>query len=140
MSKPMLGAAGALLVVVTGAAGAQTIVDTTSTMAGQPIEAPAGPLELKAAKVTLAAGAPVPVHMHFWARYVYVESGQLQVTMVDGGRSRTFRSGEMIVEPIGKWHFGKAGPAGAVLIGIEQVPPGRCNTIEPPAGAKPNDC
>jgi hypothetical protein len=45
----------------------------------------------------------------------------------------------MIVEPIGKWHSGKI-LRDTVLVATEQVPPGRCNTVRPPAVAGAGDC
>jgi quercetin dioxygenase-like cupin family protein len=126
---------------VSGPAPAQTvsIIDTRTTMAGQPLVVPEGPLEAVGTRTVLAAGAAIPTHMHFWARYVYVQSGEVQLTLVDSGKTRTFRTGEIIVEPIGKWHSGKI-VGDTILVAIEQVPPGRCNTVKPPAANGANDC
>ena len=123
------------------APGPQTglIVDTATTMAGQPLVLPSGPVQVVATRMELKAGAAIPTHMHFWARYVYVESGEVQLTLDGSGATRTFRAGEMIVEPIGKWHSGKI-VRDAVLVATEQVPPGRCNTVRPPAANGSGDC
>ena len=115
------------------------IVDTGSTMAGQPLVLPEGPVQVVATRTELRADATIPTHMHFWARYVYVESGEVQLTLEGAGETRTFRAGEMIVEPIGKWHSGRI-VRDSVLVATEQVPPGRCNTVKPPAADAPNDC
>lgn len=117
------------------------IIDTGSTMAGQPLLLPPGPVQVVATRTELRANATIPTHMHFWARYVYVERGEVQLTLEGAGETMTFRAGEMIVEPIGKWHSGKV-VIDTVLIATEQVPPGRCNTIKPPAasGAGAGDC
>lgn len=117
----------------------QLIVDTGTTMAGQPLALPPGPVQVVATRVQLPAGAPIPTHMHFWARYVYVERGEVELTLTDSGATRTFRAGEMIVEPIGKWHSGKI-VRDTVLVATEQIPPGRCNTVRPPAAAGAGDC
>jgi quercetin dioxygenase-like cupin family protein len=115
------------------------VIDTGSTMAGQPLVVPSGPLQVVATRSVLPAGAEIGTHMHLWARYVYVESGEVQLLLAGAGMARTFKAGEMIVEPIGKWHSGKV-VKDAVLVSVEQVPPGRCNTVKPPSGDKSNDC
>jgi quercetin dioxygenase-like cupin family protein len=119
--------------------GTKLIVDTGTTIAGQPLTVPPAPLRVVATRVELAAGSAVPIHMHLWARYVYVERGEVRLTLADSGTTRTFKAGELIVEPIGKWHSGKI-VADTVLVAIEQVPPGRCNTVRPPEAGKSNDC
>ena len=117
--------AAAAAPVAAPAPGTKIIVDTETTMAGQTLALP--------------AGSVVPTHMHVWARYVYVERGEVQLTLLDSGTSRTFKTGEVIVEPIGKWHSGRI-VGDTVLVAVEQVPPGRCNTVRPPTGDKANDC
>ena len=140
----MILAAFALLAVAAApvaapAPGTKLIVDTGTTMAGQALTLPAAPVRVVATRVELPAGSAVPTHMHIWARYVYVERGEVQLTLVDSGSTRTFKAGEMIVEPIGKWHKGKI-VSDAVLVSVEQVPPGRCNTVRPPESGQANDC
>ena len=115
------------------------IIETDETMAGQPLVLPAGPVRVVSTRIVLPAGATIGTHMHIWARYVYVESGEVELILAGAGTSKTFRAGEMIVEPIGKWHSGRI-VKDSVLIATEQVPPGRCNTIRPPAAGASNDC
>ena len=119
--------------------GTKLIVDTSTTMAGQALSLPPVPVRVVATRVELKAGSAVPAHMHLWARYVYVERGEVQLTLLDSGTTRTFRAGELIVEPIGKWHSGRI-VSDTVLVAVEQVPPGRCNTVRPPETGKANDC
>jgi quercetin dioxygenase-like cupin family protein len=119
--------------------GTKLIVDTSTTMAGQALSVPPAPLRVVATRVELKAGSAVPAHMHLWARYVYVERGEVQLTLADSGTTRTFKAGELIVEPIGKWHSGRI-VADTVLVAIEQVPLGRCNTVRPPEAGASNDC
>jgi quercetin dioxygenase-like cupin family protein len=120
-------------------ASAQIAISSDETMAGQPLVAPSGAMEMLATRNVVPAGTVIGVHMHFWPRYVFVESGEVQVKMIDGGAAITFKAGEMIVEPLQKWHSGLVTKK-AVLIAVEQVPPGRCNTIKPPAAGASNDC
>lgn len=136
-------AAFALLAAAAQAAaplpGTKVVVDTEKTLAGQPLSLPSGPIRVVATRVELPAGSGVPTHLHLWARYVYVERGEVRLTLVDSGATRTFGAGELIVEPIGKWHEGRI-VTDTVLVSIEQVPPGRCNTVKPPEAGKANDC
>jgi quercetin dioxygenase-like cupin family protein len=145
-------AAAALLVTAAAAAHAfqapgaapKNLVPTPTekTMANQPLDIPPGPLELTISSLDLPAGAPIPVHMHFWSRYVYLERGTVQVTILATGstpaKTRLFTAGQVIVEPIGLWHKGcvfSTGPAR--LIVIDQTPPGRSNHIVPPPPPAP---
>ena len=142
---PMTLAAAAAFLVATAAPapapspGAKPIVDTDTTMDGQKLILPPAPFRVVATRVELRAGATVATHMHIWARYVYVESGEVELILAGSGATRTFKAGEMIVEPIGKWHKGRI-VSDTVLVSVEQVPPGRCNTIRPPEAGKANDC
>ncbi|HEX8620657.1 MAG TPA: cupin domain-containing protein [Allosphingosinicella sp.] len=136
----ILAASGLLAAAQAGPVpGTGIIVDTDKTMAGQALALPPAPYRVVSTRVELAAGAAVPTHMHIWARYVYIERGEVELTLLDSGRTRTFRTGEVIVEPIGKWHSGRI-VSDTVLVSVEQVPPGRCNTVRPPETGKSNDC
>lgn len=135
----MLTTLAAALLSVAPAAPTTSIIDTDRTMADQPLAVPPGPIRVVATRTALPAGAAIPTHMHFWAGYVYVESGEVQLTLAGSGATRTYRAGEMIVEPLGKWHSGKI-IRDAVLVATEQVPTGRCNTVRPPAAGASNDC
>ena len=147
MNRRYAAAAVSILLVAPLAPGsAQTkpspvteIISTQKTMAGQPIDVPDGPVQVIADRIVLPKGAVIGTHMHFWARYVYVQSGEVTVTIADTNKSTKFTAGQMIVEPLGKWHSGLV-TQDAVLISVEQVPPGRCNTIKPPAPGGQNDC
>jgi quercetin dioxygenase-like cupin family protein len=135
----MLMTFAAALLSAAPPAPATSIIDTDRTMADQPLAVPSGPVRVVATRTVLPAGAMIPTHMHFWARYVYVESGEVQLTLTGSGATRTYRAGEMIVEPIGRWHSGRI-VRDSVLVATEQVPPGRCNTVRPPASGSSNDC
>lgn len=135
----MLTTLAAALLSAAAPAPTTPIIDTDRTMADQPLAVPPGPIRVVATRAVLPAGATIPTHMHFWARYVYVESGEVQLTLTGSGATRTYRAGEMIVEPLGKWHSGKI-IRDTVLVATEQVPPGRCNTVRPPAAGASNDC
>ncbi|HEX9965753.1 MAG TPA: hypothetical protein VGB04_12320 [Allosphingosinicella sp.] len=126
-------AAVAALVVATVApfaASSQVNSYATETMSGQRLVAPQGAMEVHVTRDEVPSG-PIPMHMHFWPRYVFVESGEVQVTLLDGGAMQTFTKGQTIVEPLEKWHSGVVVTKKAVLISVEQTPPGGCNTIYP---------
>ena len=101
---------------------------TTNT--GQPILAPEGPLTLTVSRVTIPAGASLPIHKHPFQRYGYVESGSITVRNLDTGTSAEFKLGDTIVEARGQWHTGTAmGTEPVVLLVIDQTPPGQANTM-----------
>jgi quercetin dioxygenase-like cupin family protein len=102
------------------------------TMAGQALQVPDGPLQVNVSSAVLPDHAVIGTHMHFWSRYVYVQTGTVQVTLIDKGITQTFGPNSVIVEPIGLWHCGVVVDGPATLITVEQVPPGRENKIELP--------
>ena len=133
-------AAVAALVIAAGApfgASAQLSTYAIQTMTGQRLVAPSGAMEVHVTRDEVAARTVIATHMHFWPRYVFVESGEVQVTVLDGGAMQTFTAGQTIVEPLEKWHSGLVTKK-AVLIAIEQTPPGGCNTIHPPVKPDPS--
>jgi quercetin dioxygenase-like cupin family protein len=135
----MLTTLAAALLSAVPAPQTTPIVDTDRTMADQPLAVPSGPLRIVATRIVLPAGSTIGTHMHLWARYVYIESGEVQLILAGTGETRTYKAGEMIVEPLGKWHSGKI-VRDTVLVATEQVPPGRCNTVRPPTAGASNDC
>lgn len=135
----MLTTLAASLLAAAPAVQPTPVIDTEKTMADQPLVLPPGPVRVIATRSALPAGATISTHMHLWARYVYVESGEVQLTLTGSGVTRSYKAGEMIVEPIGKWHSGRI-VREAVLVATEQVPPGRCNTVRPPTAGSSGDC
>jgi quercetin dioxygenase-like cupin family protein len=102
--------------------------DATNT--GQPIRLPDQPLEATFSRVTIPAGATLPIHKHPHQRYGFVESGRIRVTNLDTGTSVEYGPGETIIEARGQWHTGTAlGDAPVVLLVIDQTPPGEGNTV-----------
>jgi quercetin dioxygenase-like cupin family protein len=102
----------------------------TATNSGQTIETPTGPLEVTVTRVTIPAGASLPVHKHPYQRMAYVEAGHIRVTNLDTGTSVEYRPGETIIEARGQWHTGLAlGEAPVVLLVFDHTPPGEANTV-----------
>ncbi len=119
----------AALPAVAQAPEAHVLGTYETTNSGQPILSPEGPLALTVSRVTIPAGASLPVHRHPYQRLAYVESGALTVRNLDTGGSVDFKPGDTIVEARDQWHTGTASTAGpVVLLVIDQTPPGKANT------------
>lgn len=120
----------AALPAVAQAPEAQVLGAYDKTNSGQPILTPEGPLAVTVSRVTIPAGASLPIHKHPFQRLAYVESGALTVRNLDTGGSVDFKPGDTIVEARDQWHTGTASAAGpVVLLVIDQTPPGQANTV-----------
>jgi len=108
-----------------------TVLQTIErTNADQPILLPQGPVQVVISRVTILAGASLPVHKHLFPRYAQVVKGRLRVDDPDTGLSREFKPGDFIVEALDRWHSGTAlGGEPVELLVIDQVRPGEPNTI-----------
>ncbi|WP_304172160.1 cupin domain-containing protein [Phenylobacterium aquaticum] len=100
------------------------------TMTGQPITVPAGPLEVRASRTTIPLGAQLPAHKHPYPRYAYILQGEILVTNLETGIVRRYKAGEFAIESRDQWHKGEAvGDGPAVLLVIDQAPPGAVNVV-----------
>ena len=109
------------------------LVKTVRNDAGQVIRLPSGPLQFIASTYEIAPGAKLPQHKHPYQRYAYVLEGDLLVAQV-GRSQRTYHAGEMVVESVGRWHYGEnVGQVPVRLLVIDQVPQGRPSTVLRPA-------
>lgn len=125
------GAAGAL---DSGNTGAKVVVkplaSVTTTASGQPIVLPQKNVQVLISTYEIPSGATLPVHQHPSARYAYVQGGTLQVTNVETGKSKTYQTGDFIVEMIGTWHQAvNVGADPVKLLVIDQVEEGTANTL-----------
>jgi quercetin dioxygenase-like cupin family protein len=103
---------------------------STKTASGQQITLPSGPVELIVSEYVIAPGAVLPVHRHPYERYAFVEAGTLRVTNTQTGAAMVYHPGDVVVEQIDTWHSGEnIGPDVVRLKVIDQVPPGKSNTI-----------
>ena len=85
----------------------ETLLDTRTTVLGQPIAYPTqGAAQITAAIVTLAPGQETGRHRHPVPLYGQVLSGQVTIDY-DGGGSKTFRAGDAFMEAVGTWHNGR---------------------------------
>jgi quercetin dioxygenase-like cupin family protein len=104
------------------------LLQTQTTVSGQPLKLPSAATELTATIVTIAPGGATPIHRHPWSRFAYVEQGPLRLINHDTGKTVDFQSGSVIVESVGQWHEGRAlGPKPAKLIVFDLAPPGGPN-------------
>ena len=137
--RPILAIAVLGLLIVAPAA-AQTPPVTVTTLfhskanaGGQKITLPSGPVEVVVSEYVIAPGAKLPVHRHPFERYAFVEAGTLRVTNTETGAANTYRTGDVIVEMINKWHSGEnIGSDDVKLKVIDQMPPGKKSTIIKP--------
>lgn len=101
-----------------------------TTVSGQPILLPQGPVKVTVSRTDLPAHGLIPPHKHPFPRYNYVIAGGVRVTNLDTGAVQEFRAGQFIVETVGQWHKGEAlDNQPAALLAIDQAPPGQTNMI-----------
>lgn len=137
--KPSALAALALLAATPAAALAAEpaavtqIVSTQTTITGQAVALPQGPVQVTAVTLVIPAGGKLPLHQHPFQRFAYVLSGKLSVTYVDQKLTKVFGPGDFLVEAVGQTHFGEAlGSEPVRLLVIDQTPPGKTNTVLAP--------
>ncbi len=76
-------------------------------------------------RATLAPGESLPDNARTALRYIYVQSGRLQVSNLVTGAEQEVAAGEFAVESAGQWHTGRAmGSEPAEVLLIEQAPAG----------------
>jgi quercetin dioxygenase-like cupin family protein len=105
---------------------------TTETRAadGDPILLPQGPAQVAASLFEIAPGARLPVHKHPYPRLAYVLDGTLVVTAEDTGEETSYAPGDVVVEMVDDWHWGRNdGDAPVRLLVIDLAPEGASNTI-----------
>ena len=123
----------------TPTSGAGPILSATTSVWGQPISPPPGPLQVTASILEIPAGATLPVHKHPYPRFGYVLSGRLRVTDLETGKVIVLETGQFAIDPVDQWHSGQALDGRPVrLLLIDQTPPGASNTVlrDPAAAAK----
>lgn len=131
----------ALLLIVAslgGAAWAQaaglnvtTILQASTTPAGQPIQFPLFRNQFTARLVEIAPGGQVGRHMHPVPVLVYVMEGELTV-QADGQPARTYKAGQAAVEVVNTWHNGlNRGPVPLKFLVIYTGEEGKPTTITP---------
>lgn len=107
----------------------EPIFHSSETIAKQPVQFPAGPIDIAASIFTIQPGASLPVHRHPYPRLGYVLSGTITVYNEETKLSQTFKPGDVIVESVAKWHSGtNPGREPLKLLVIDEAPAGAQTT------------
>lgn len=108
-----------------------TILQTSTTPAGQPIQFPLFRNQLTARLVEIAPGGQVGRHMHPVPVLVYILEGELTVE-ADGQPARTYKAGQGGVEVMNIWHNGlNRGPVPVKFFVVYAGEEGKPTTITP---------
>ena len=106
------------------------IFSSQVTAAGQPIVLPTQDARVVASQYDIPPGASLPVHKHPFPRYAYVAAGELRVTDAETGKSTDYKTGDFIIEMVGRWHQGaNLGTEAVKLIVIDLVEGDVGNTV-----------
>jgi quercetin dioxygenase-like cupin family protein len=82
------------------------VLETATTITGQPIRFPQGDNQLVAVIAEVAPGGQVGRHQHPVPLLVYMLEGTLSIEM-DGHGTHTFSAGQAFAEVIHTWHNGR---------------------------------
>lgn len=82
------------------------ILETTTTITGQPIRFPQGDNQFTAVLAEVAPGGQVGRHLHPVPLFVYILEGTLSIEM-EGHETHTFSAGEGFAEVTNTWHNGR---------------------------------
>ncbi|MGR3802089.1 cupin domain-containing protein [Marinibacterium profundimaris] len=132
----MIRAAAALAVLWTGAAAADdsyppldVLLQTTTTILGQPIAYPGGQAQITAAIVTMQPGQKTGWHDHDAPLFAYILEGEITVDYGPHG-TKTYRTGDALVEALGSRHNGEnTGDAPMRLLAVFAGAEGTPNTV-----------
>lgn len=104
------------------------VAQALTTLSGQPVLLPQGPVQVSVSETRLGAGGVLPEHRHAFQRYVYVLEGRIEVANLDTRETRTFKPGDFMVEARDQWHSARVvGGQPVRLLVIDQTPEGRTN-------------
>ncbi len=84
----------------------KTIIQTETTMIGQPIRFPQTDGQITAVLAEVAPGGQVGRHLHPVPLFVYILEGALTIDMEQHG-VHTFKAGEGLAEIVNSWHNGR---------------------------------
>ena len=94
-----------------------TLVKSTHSWDGSQLPSyPEGQPEVTILKITIPAGAKLPLHQHPYINAGVLTKGELTV-VTKTGETLTITAGDAIVEIVNKWHFGEnSGDVSAEII------------------------
>ena len=104
----LVAACGMAAAETTGPVGLtlKTIVQTETTMVGQPIRFPQTDAQLTAVLAEVAPGGQVGRHLHPVPLFVYILEGTLTIDMEQHG-THAFSAGQGLAEIVNAWHNGR---------------------------------
>jgi quercetin dioxygenase-like cupin family protein len=106
------------------------IMSATKTATGGALTLPSKNPKVIVSTYVIQPGAKLPVHKHIFARYAYVEDGDLRVTQTDTAKTFEYKKGDVIIEMTGEWHTGEnIGSVPVKLLVFDQVEDGTANTV-----------
>jgi quercetin dioxygenase-like cupin family protein len=106
------------------------LLSTTTTSAGQRIVLPEKDAQLVVTIFDIPPQMQLPEHKHPYPRYGYILSGNLRVIDTEAGWSKTYKTGDFVLEAVGRWHSGaNAGEESARVLVIDIVEKGHANTV-----------
>jgi quercetin dioxygenase-like cupin family protein len=112
MSRHQFAILGAIAIIAlfTAAVSAQavgfnaaTVLQTSTTIAGQPIEYPLFHNQVTALLVQISPGGQSGRHMHHAPMFIYILDGELTYEL-DGQPVKLYKAGQAFVEGPGMWH------------------------------------
>ena len=84
---------------------ATTVLQTTTTASGQPLQFPQSRSQFTGVVIELAPGGEVGRHMHPAPNFVYVLEGEITIE-AEGHPARTYSAGQSFAESVNHWHNG----------------------------------
>ena len=108
-----------------------TILQTTVTAIGQPLQFPQSRSQFTGVVIELAPGGEVGRHMHPVPNFVYVLEGEITIE-AEGHPVRTYSAGQSFVESVNTWHNGlNRGSAPLRILVVFAGEEGRPVTVRP---------
>jgi quercetin dioxygenase-like cupin family protein len=106
------------------------VLSTSVTSSGQPIALPTKDVTVAVSTYGIAKGATLPEHEHPYPRYGYVLAGEIRITNIETGKNETYKTGDFIIEAIGRWHRAvNVGDGPVELLVIDRVEGAGSNVI-----------
>lgn len=97
-----------------------SLLQSGASWNGAPLAWPAGPAEVTALQIEIAAGAETGWHLHPVPSFAYVLEGDLEVSLKDGSVKR-FAAGQALAEVVGTMHNGRNIGSGPVKLVVFYV-------------------
>jgi quercetin dioxygenase-like cupin family protein len=108
-----------------------TVLQTTTTATGQPIQFPPSRNQFMGVVIELAPGGEVGRHLHPVPNFVFMLEGELTIE-TEGNAPRTYSAGQSFAESINTWHNGiNRGTVPSKFIVVFASEEGKAVTVRP---------